>query len=261
MDMNYNVKGFKSPEDKRDVNFGKITIPEELPNEFLPKYENLEVFNQGQQPACGGYSGAWLKALLDFLETGTERRYSPRFVYSCCKILDNLWHLDGTNTRAIGKALCKYGVCDEGLFKSDVSLDKANFKDFSSIPNNAFENAQPRIAKSYAFVGTGIEEIKQAIYKQNGVILLIAPFFKGYTDGHFVVANGWIGNKIRYTNSFGRDWGDNGYGWWEEGTHQKIWEAMTLIDLPDNYVNLLTSQLGLLRKLTELLIQLKGRLK
>jgi hypothetical protein len=255
--MKYNIKAFKSPKDSRDIQLGKITIPEELPINYLPNHDDdLKILNQGQQPACSGYAGAILKTIADMFDTSKVNNYSARFLYACCKFIDGLPDVEGTYTRAIGKALKEYGICNEEFHESNIFLSKDDFKDYSKISNKAFENAQPRIIKSYAFVGTGIENIKQAIYKHEAVLVIIKPFFKGYEDGHFVVMDGWVGDRLRYINSFGKEWGDNGYGWWEEGTHQKLIEAMTIIDLPDRYVKLLTSQITLLKQLTALYLKL-----
>jgi len=220
----------------------------------------LEIYKQNGQPSCSGHAGARIKALLDFFDVNEVRHYSPRFIYAIAKHLDGITG-GGTYTRMIGKVLASYGVCDNNLFPNTVSLPYEEYKNYDLITQGAFDNAQPRIIKSYAFAGTDINSLKQAIYQNKGVILLIYPFFQGGTDGHFVVADGWNGNKIRYANSFGMDWGTRGYGWYEEGGFQRVLEAMTIVDLPDSYVKGLTNDITILRKIVELLIKLKNLIK
>jgi hypothetical protein len=258
--MNTFTGALKSPKDGRDIKLGSVQAPVELPETYLPDYSNLEIYNQNGQPACGGHAGARAKATLDYLEDGKVKYYSPRFIYALAKHLDGITG-GGTYTRMIGKILASYGVCDNNLFLNNVSLPYEEYKNYDLITSAAFENAQPRIIKSYAFVGTDVNSLKQAIYQDKAVILLIYPFFKGGTDGHFVFADGWNGDKIRYANSFGMDWGTRGYGWYEEGGFQEVLEAMTMIDLPDSYVSGLTNDIAILRKIVELYIKIKTLLK
>jgi hypothetical protein len=254
-----NTGAIKSPEDKRDIQLGKIEMPVSLPDVYLPDYSEFEVYNQGSQPSCGGNAGARLKSVLDYFDNNEIRYYSPRFLYACCKFLDGILS-DGTTMRSIGDALSKYGICDSNKHPNIVSLPLPEYKDFHLISDEAFENAQPRVISAYAFTGTSIEAIKQGIYKHKAVILLINPFFEGYPDGHFVVADGWNGNEIRFINSFGLEWGNRGYGWYKGG-FQQILEGMTFVDIPDSTVQNLTSQITLLRKVVELLLKLKSLLK
>lgn len=255
-----NLGALKSPKDNRDIKLGTVQAPITLPEYYLPDYSVLEIYNQNGQPACGGHAGARAKAHLDYLESKEIRYYSPRFIYALCKHLDGIVG-GGTYTRMVGQVLTSYGVCDNNLFPNIVSLSSEEYRNYDLITQEALDNAQPRIIKSYAFVGTDTESLKQAIYQNGGVLLLIYPFFKGGTDGHFVWADGFNGNKIRYANSFGANWGTRGYGWYEEGGFQEVLEAMTIIDLPDNYVKGLTNDIALLRKIVELLIKLRTLVK
>ena len=251
-----NTGALSSPYDSRDIKVGKIEIDVNLPKEYLPDYSSFSVYYQNGQPACGGHSGAKAKEILDYFDTGEIKEYSPRFVYACCKFLDGIPNNDGTYLRAIGDALKKYGACDMSLYPNDVSLSSEEYKSFNKITDEMMDNAQERIISAYAFTGTGWEDIKQAIYKHKVVILLVVPFLQGYSDGHFVVATGWdSNNRIRYINSFGKDWGDNGYSWLEEGSFQKINEGMTMIDLPNATIKELTSKIAILRKIVELYLK------
>jgi hypothetical protein len=257
-----NTGAIKSPEDKRDIQIGKIEISVKLPEEYLPDYSGFSIYYQNGQPACGGHSGAKAKEILDYFDTGEIKEYSPRFVYACCKFLDGMPYSGGTYLRAIGDTLKKYGACDMSLYPNDISLSLEDYKNFNNISEEAFENAQERIISAYGFTGTGWEDIKQSIYKHKLVLLLVCPFLQGYSDGHFVVATGWDkNNRIRYINSFGKDWGENGWSWLEQDSFQEIQEGMTMIDIKNSTIKNLTSQITLLRKVVELLLKLKSLLK
>ena len=254
--------GLKSPEDKRDIKLGKIEVPIKLPEEYLPDYSGFSVYYQNGQGACGGHAGAKAKEILDFYDTGEIREYSPRFVYACCKFLDGIVNGEGTYLRAIGDSLKKYGACNMVLYPNEVSLPWEEYKSFSKIPQEAFDNAQERIIQSYAFTGTGWEDIKQGIYRHKLVLLLVSPFFENYSGGHFIVATGWDkNNRIRYINSFGKDWRENGWSWLEKDSFQKIIEGMTMVDVPDSTVKKLTSDIKLLRELVALYLKVIDLIK
>ena len=260
--MNYKLGGLKSPEDKRDIKLGKIEMPVELPEEYLPDYSGFSVYYQNGQGACGGHAGAKAKEILDFYDVGIIQEYSPRFVYACCKFLDGIPYGEGTYLRAIADSLRKYGACDMKLHPNEVHLPWAEYKDFGKISEAAFENAQERIIQSYAFTGNGWEDIKQGIYQHKLVILLVNPFFKDYESGHFIVATGWDkNNRIRYINSFSKDWEDKGWSWLEKDSFQKILEGMTMIDLPNSTVRKLTSDIKILREIVALYVKVVDLIK
>jgi len=260
--MNIKLGGQKSPEDKRDIKLGKIEVPIKLPEEYLPDYSGFSIYYQNGQGACGGHAGAKAKEILDYYDIGEIKEYSPRFVYACCKFLDGIPYGEGTYLRAIGDSLKKYGACDMSLYPNEVSLPWEDYKSFQNISEEAFENAQERIISAYAFTGTGWEDIKQGIYQHKLVLLLVSPFLEGYSSGHFVVATGWDkNNRIRYINSFGKDWGENGWSWLEKGTFQMVQEGMTMVDIPNSTIKKLTSDIKILREIVALYIKVVDLIK
>ncbi len=251
----------ESPQDSRDLPLGKVQAPVAVPTEFLPDYSALPIYYQNGVPACGGHAGAWLANGFQFIEDGKVVKLSPRFVYALCKKIDGIPATDGTYMRAIFKVLREYGVCEDKYFPNDITLPVAEYADWTLIPPEAYENAKKYKIKSYAFVDDKSKQgLKQAIYQNKFVLILKKPWIPTNPSGHFFVANGYKTN-IRYANSFGTTWGENGYGWLTDEDIPKVIEAGTAVDLePEDLAELIRKRdlLTYIRDLYRKVLWLKG---
>jgi glutaredoxin-related protein len=221
--------GLESPEDKRDYDLGTVQAPIAIPAEFLPDVSTLPVYNQDQQPACGGHAGAKLQNIL----LGLGKDLSPRFVFALCKKIDGLPPEKGTYGRAIFQVLQKYGVCTNDLFPNDVTLPIAEYADWTKIPQAAFVDGLSRRIGPYAQVtDLSMDGLKQAIYQNKSVLVLKKPWTpaswstQSNSSGHFFDLDGYS-ETLRFTNSFGLDWQNHGEGELTEADIPTIIEAWT----------------------------------
>ena len=60
--------------------------------------------------------------------------------------------------------------------------------------------------------------------------MVSAPNKKEYIGGHAVEVCGWTTNYLKLKNSWGLDWGRDGYGYYP--IKREIWDAWTSLDLP-----------------------------
>lgn len=251
--MNQNPGALERPKDERDIMLGSIQAPVTLPDVYIPDMSwLLPVRNyQGQTPTCGAHAVSHFKMIMDYLANQTVvPRYTPRFSWMETKLLDNLPPEDGTDMRSIFKAIQNNGMLDFELMGNDVTLPLATYTDPANITPEMVENAAPKSIGAYAFDNTDIESIKQAIYKNKAVILLIVcddgfwgtqtPTFTNPKYGHFVVAYGWGYNGIMIIDSSDEIYGlktiANAYV-----TPTFVLESGTAVNIPPSVVKALTS--------------------
>ncbi len=217
----------EDPVDYRDVllkvvSKKDIPIPESYSVPYiLPKH------NQGRAPICVGESGAVIKSEKERRE-GIDIAFDPRWLYDRCKEIDGMPNLKGTFFRAVFKVLLKTGA----------------------KPFNEQEFGKYRIG-GYVKVKVDFDDIKRAIYEY-GVVLVgfrmsnqgwrladIRQPYKGEkTYGHAVACTSYTKDKIKFQNSWGKQWGDEWYGYFNKNNMPfSAWAV--LVDLPNNWKELL----------------------
>jgi hypothetical protein len=217
---------------------------------------------------------------------------SPRFVYALAKSHDGIPDIDGTYYRQGLKEAKDYGVCKNNLFPNNTALPRTNYNDTTKISTDAYEDADIRRIKAYAFVDNlTFEGLKQAVYQNKVVMLAMRVGNTMYTDqegnitwqenkimplkvpdvfegGHAVVAIGYDKDYIYFKNSWGPTWAKGGTGYFDKSYAPYIYEAWTMVDLSNDEierlkaqliqeVGLLTTLIGLWTKLRQFLFQNK----
>lgn len=230
-----NVKfGFKpSKPDHRDYIYGKIMGEStNLPKRFM--FDRIPILEQ-RIGNCVGQSSRSIKKVQERINYPTKNLdFSPDFVYAICKKVDGIPNEEGTYPRVAMKVLQKYGAALEHLYPEQtdgIHLDDIN--------QEALDNAKTYQIGAYAKIQT-IDEIKQAIVNgspvmagliltdnflkpENGFVNLPEGYFIG---GHAVALDGFdddmtytykdgttLKGFFRFINSWGSDYGDNGYGY------------------------------------------------
>lgn len=237
-----NFGGLESPKDDRDfLGSGQASISH--PSIYLPDNSKLPVYNQltgtGGQTACGGVSGTKLQNIL----LGFQGDLSWRFVFALTTKITGLSPEQGTYGRAIMQVLQKYGVCRAELFPNDTSFSLKDFADWTKIPQAAYIDALSRRIGPYAITPLiSFDTICQAIYDYRAVLILKSPWTPASwwpypsNSGHFFIGEGYNKSQIRFANSFGSNWHQEGNGYLEKGDVESIKEVWTVIEAPFSYV-------------------------
>lgn len=237
MDIKNFVSGvIPSPPDYRDYAYGVLVAAETVPARYTCENEfRYPVKNQGKWGTCVGQACASVKELQEARNyPSREPELSPLFVYAECKKVDGIPNQEGTYPRVAMKVLKDIGICKEKL----MPYGKMN----NPLPLNtveAMQDAKNYRIGAYARIQT-IPELKQAIFQQGPVLaaLMVMESIANvgsdgfvpapgdvrndrFLGGHAMCVVGWDDNLsngkhigyFRVRNSWGTDWGDNGYCW------------------------------------------------
>lgn len=218
-------------QDPRDYILKNVGSDVPRPAVYRPDYSSIPFDFQGKQPACGSHAGAFIKN-VKLLAENKAHRTSPRYLWDKIKQIDGVPLSSGTDIYSILKTLQSKGVCDFDQTGNDVTLsleDYANPFTTPEIEATAVKNEISRYATTFK---PTMEQIKQAIYVNGAVIVLMRVGMNMYKpswsekdilplsptrfpmdSGHFVVAIGYDENYIYWRNSWGNSWGQNGTGY------------------------------------------------
>ena len=237
----YNAK--KSIEDDRDFiyedfikfNYNQLPIVVDYRNELQP------IRNQGDQGSCYAQSAACMKEWQELKDIGVKEYMSPQFFYNH----RNYWNDDkkdgddpnednGMNGRDVMKILQTVGICFEKEYGYG-RIEKA-----SEIPKEIIDSAKNHIIKNYAKVKT-MDGLKNSLI-ENGPCLITFPVYnnsnkmwiKNKDDkkigGHAMAVVGFNKKSFIIRNSWGANWGDKGYCYYDFNEWGNHWECWTTID-------------------------------
>lgn len=233
------LNGVFSPHDSRDWLYDNYLNQNNysLPNVLDYRTELLPVRNQENQGSCFAMSVACMKEYQEKQDYGLNEYLSPQFFYN---IRDNLYDKNKNNDegmygRNVMKLLMKYGICSENLY----TYGRIQYKD--KIPESCFKEAENHKIKGYGRV-LSIEALKYSL-KYNGLCLIVFPIYNygpemwiknendKFLGGHAMTIVGYLEKCFVIRNSWGPDWGDNGYSYYFFSDWGAHWEIWTTIDI------------------------------
>lgn len=230
-----------SPKDSRDYMYSKLkpvskTFPQSYSSRYLFKHG---VRDQGPFGTCVGYGTAAFREIQEAADSHpVAPRLSPLHIYTECKAIDGIPHIEGTYIRTAMKVVTDRGVCRE------ATLPYSLLKDIFTLPSLSpavREEAKLFKNKAYAQVNS-LSELKQSIIDNKASVfgvIVTENFFDTTQDGgvkmpegrylgsHCMCAVGWDDNfhmryktasgvekehigAIEVINSHGEDFGDKG---------------------------------------------------
>ena len=222
-----------SPIDERDfvaetIYPTTVNYPAEL--DYRPMLQPIR--NQGSQGTCSAQVAACIKEYqekkLQNL-SGLDDKMSPQFIYNIRPEPD----YEGMTPRETMQLLQKIGICREAIYPYGLK------DNYTSIPQDAFADAENFKIDNYAQINT-VEGLKKALYT-DGVCYVCFPVFnetprmwkarQGETNmgGHAMAIVGYNSKGFIIRNSWGDNWGDNGYTIYpyeDWGAHIEIWTSV-----------------------------------
>jgi hypothetical protein len=220
--------------DSRDFKFGANFGAIQLPDTFSIRDKIIGIRNQGYSSSCGGQSLGYHMETNSLIRDGKFTSLSSKSIYQPCALPGG-----GSSARDLLARIDSVGVCLE----SDVpSYDNGNppselfMTDGSKITSQMLVIAKMYSGKTYlSFSSTDLNQVKQAIFQGNGAVIALwgnnpcwttsngeitVPMPNALIWGHFIFLTGWVnrpnGRFFEFVNSWGKEWGDNGYGYLPE---------------------------------------------
>jgi C1A family cysteine protease len=253
---------FKDPKDSRDIPMGLVLPVVPIPVSFDFTKLMSPVRNQGNEGTCVAFASVTgVKEFQDKKEYHKLIRLSPRFLYNLCKKFDGIPFEDGTYPRIAMKVLLHYGVCHESFWpyvplkeslpRKGADKDAIKFK----IKAYARIKSQLEMKRSLLVNGPFVAGVKvfKSWFTEKVKSSGFVPMPKGSEDlagGHAICIVGY-GDKsgiFKFKNSWGANWGSDGYGYLPYEYMQKYcsdaWSATDLIQNPKALVKKLAQNKG-----------------
>lgn len=244
-----------SPIDRRTLLMSAFLPTFPIPRKKDYTVQMTKVRDQGQEGACVGFATA--VGVREFQEKKEHNRYivlSPRFLYEEARKIDGFPDDEaGTSCLAAMKVLKEKGVCEEEFWPYSV--------EHPGRPKPGVEeNAKQYRIKGYAKLDS-LETMKRSLIV-NGPFLIGVPVYNNWrtqavwetgkvpmppenespVGGHALCVVGYDDDTqlFKFKNSWGPDWGDEGYGYlpyqYMNLDFSEAWSATDLIDNPETLV-------------------------
>ena len=224
----------KSPTDERDWIYGSVQKQTNLPASVDYRSQLHPIRNQGRFGSCYAMSACAMKEWQEKHDYGLDEYLSPKFFYAQRYNLhdENSTNDYGMYSRDVMKILHNVGICREQLCPyENVDTPLKNTEEL-------FADASKHTISHYARVHT-LDSAKQALYEK-GICLITFPMysphktefwkksdgFETLLGGHAVTLVGYTTTHFIIRNSWGKKWGNDGYGMYpfsEWGLHWEIW--------------------------------------
>lgn len=228
--MSYQVGGLlPSPTDPRDYRlvYGTYDLAA-LPAEWTPPAESFAIHDQGQINSCVGH------AITGQYEIKGYPEMSFGWIYGDRRYTDHKG--EGLNTREALKTVQNDGVPVLHRFPHDEEVPEI-IRLFESEADTLLPEARDRKIGNYYRLSSA-SECRRAMFEGKCVVLGLF-LLEGMIDmeegtdpmvkvppetdnfqmigGHLVGGFGWDNRGIRFANSWSAKWGENGFGYIEDG--------------------------------------------
>lgn len=187
------------------------TAEYELPKEFmLPKECMSDVLNQKRINACAAFVMAGIAQVKHRKEHGEDEQFSPGVFYALHRTEEA--NYQGMNPDSALKIWCKYGSVPKRFYNEIYEMPEMREK-FKANANFEWILKLAEKYKIEGFIGflkSNYEDMKRAIYEYQTPLFAVAN--KGFGSPHAIMLVGWNEDGFIIQNSWGEEWGSEGYG-------------------------------------------------
>lgn len=207
------------------------------------------VGNQGAIGSCVGWAASYLKAGQEFDDQGWGNvMFSPSFIYNQINLDDYSPSGGGAYTIDAMHLLYNNGVCKLATMPYT--------EDFTLMPNASqfgeAENFKSTDVYGYyysdGYSAATVDDLKYWLSEQDDCVILSVPVYPSFDAGVFDSLSGssrgghaicLVGyndstERLKFINSWGSDWADNGYGY----ITYDIWNQLVSMDVVGSYASI-----------------------
>lgn len=238
----------RDPIDIRDYLLSEIqptAVP--LPDIFDLKSQMSPVEDQNGKGVCYAMAGCGYQEYWNTKEYGQRIDLSTRFLVWATKKISGLINEEGDFFRNCLKAIINYGIALEKDYPTNYSLRWQDF--IKEPPAEIIEKAKEFKGKTFWRVANDLESVRQAQFQNKAPTLIGMAWYESYNKplpdgrlplpsgrflgGHAILSCGWEYEKMWQKNSWGTDWGAQGYFYipFNEWQKHEIWDVWILLDL------------------------------
>jgi len=223
----YKLDVIKSTEDERDLVLSAPSSVIELPEEYDPYDYLFPVRDQGQEGSCSAHTAAAIKEWQEWHEGGIKIDMSTDFIYT----KRGNPYAEGMTPKETMEILYKHGSLPRVMWQNKLS--------------RRYDPKIAAIAAQFKISGYGkvdsIESLKNAIFS-HGIGYFAIPVFNfskkpwiqnpgdSNMGGHAITVVAWNKEGFVLRNSWGTNFGDNGYMLFPFEDWGKHWECWFVID-------------------------------
>jgi len=218
------------------------------------------VRDQGDEGTCVAFAAACgVKEYQERIDYGSLVTLSPRFLYSRCKRLDGSPGEEGTTVRVAMKVLKGEGTCRESYWpyrpyqtdgpKAGAAMDAARFRENTYA--RILDLAELKMSLSSLGPCVGGIEVFAGIMRTKTGIVPMPKEGEAPLGGHAICFVGYDERRclVKFKNSWGRAWGEAGYGWLRyEYLERYLMDVWSSVDIDDPNPLTLAQVLGFARR-------------
>ena len=240
------------PKDERDL-LASNFLPEKDVDE-LPRIYNLRpqmtAIQHQLYGSCTSHSVDGVAEYLNKKEIGKEEKLANRFIYHNTKIISGLWNDEGDYLRNAVKSYNTYGVPLEIDFPDTLDTPWKTYVE-KKPSQEVYDKALEYKSNGYLRVDNNLQAFKNAVYQNKTPVAMGMNWYKDYrpdktgrlplpggkSSGHAISYIGWEEDKEWFRNSWGTNWGNNGYFYipTNEFTSHTFWYGWIVYDLPNDW--------------------------
>ena len=246
------------PKDGRDL-LATNFLPQKEIAELPRSYNLMSQMTAIQAQLYGSCTSHSIDGVVEYLnkkEEGKEVKLANRFIYHNTKVISGLWDDEGDYLRNAVKSHNQYGVPLEIDFPDTPDTPWKAYVE-KKPSNEVYIKALKYKSNGYLRVDNNLQAFRSNLHENKTPVAMGMGWYKSYrpdktgrlplpsgtSSGHAISFVGWEDDKNWFRQSWGPNWGNNGYFYipTNEFASHSFWHGWILYDLPNSWQNKIKS--------------------